>query len=445
MSSFFEALCLADMEKMHSAMIAWMLSDSCTVFSKADRSKMLCSLFGEEPRVFEEIDTYTEWKSIDVIVFTKDVRNIWECWLLENKVKTSQHSDQLKKYESYSIKYFDRKGNPHIFELKNELSPMHFCLLSLIPEIPLGNAPWQNNLYSSLNEILNVIPVQANADKNEKVFVESYKKCINDLCDHLDRFKTSVINGQGLDYEFVFKNGGKKKDEKLPELRHMKNQGFNKNKPDNKTYITENSLETIFQKSYLTYLGQELQKKKTDISFYVTESHGNAQLCIRSENWKMDRERIDEHYKKYNKNSNAKKDPMPLEFSLSFQNGTLGIVFTGDYDNRGGYSAADIELIYGEGETPFSAEVLKQKLEGYEGAVSESHDDKKSGGKKKPRWAKNAEVAEVKEWYTMAPGEIIERFLEACEKVNVLVDNNYNTFKKKCERTFEITTTKDRT
>lgn len=416
MSSFFEALCLADMEKMHSAMIAWMLSDSCTVFSKTDRSKMLCSLFGEEPRVFEEIDTYTEWKSIDVIVFTKDVRNIWECWLLENKVKTSQHSDQLKKYESYSIKYLDREGNTQIFELKNDKSRMHFCLLSLIPEIPKGNASWKNSLYSSLNKILNVIPVQANADKNEKVFVESYKKCVNDLCDHLDRFMTSVINGQGSDYKFVFKNGGKKKDEKLPALR----QGVDRSADE--IYIIENSLETIFQKCYLTYLGQELCRKTNGISFFVTESRGNAQLCINSDNWVMDRGKID-HYKK----PVSDKKAMNLEFSLSLQDGTLGVAFTGDYDNRGGYSTEDKELIYLSTDASFSKVILERNLEIFPGTIYESQEDNINGGKKKPRWAKNTKDDK---WYKKKPDDIIKCLQDACRKVDDLVNKHYSQYRK---------------
>lgn len=420
MSNFFEAICLADMEKMHSAMIAWMLSDSCTVFSKTDKSYMLCDLFGEKQRRFDEIETYTEWNSIDVVVFTRCGQK-WECWLLENKVKSSQHSDQLRKYESITIKYndllFESRLKPGSVT-EREWPYMHFCFLSLIYEEPLGDAPWHKCLYSQFEKILSKIQfnnIDSFDKQNEKVFVESYKNCIKELCEYLDEFMKKAKGGHASTYDYVFEKGGKKKNEKLPALRQKKDKSEEK-------YITENSLETVFQKCYLTYLALELKKIKEDINFFVTESHGNAHLCINSESWKMDRDKI-EHYRGYTKNSKAKKDPMDLEFSLSFQNGTLGIVFTGDYDGRGGYSDVDKKLIYGEKKSPFYWESLDGILNhlDFEGKPSESKN------KNKPRWAKNAKIDK---WYTNTPNEIIDRFQKVCETVDKLVNTSYSQFKK---------------
>ena len=48
MKNFFNAIGLADMEKVHSAMIAWMFSSDCTALSQEDKSRALNSLFDSQ-------------------------------------------------------------------------------------------------------------------------------------------------------------------------------------------------------------------------------------------------------------------------------------------------------------------------------------------------------------------------------------------------------------
>ena len=60
-SNFFDAIGVADMEKVHSAVIGWMLSDNCTAFGEVEngrkiRSALLQKIFGiSEPLEVDSI------------------------------------------------------------------------------------------------------------------------------------------------------------------------------------------------------------------------------------------------------------------------------------------------------------------------------------------------------------------------------------------------------
>ena len=47
--SFFDRIGVADMEKVHSAVIGWIFSDDCKAFTNQQKSVLLCSLFDVSP------------------------------------------------------------------------------------------------------------------------------------------------------------------------------------------------------------------------------------------------------------------------------------------------------------------------------------------------------------------------------------------------------------
>lgn len=97
--NFFDLLALADVERVHSAVIGWLLSDECEALTKEERSAVLNSLFGRnDDVVYETIEVRLEWKHIDILWLTKSKSQGKECWVLENKVKSSQHGNQLDDY-----------------------------------------------------------------------------------------------------------------------------------------------------------------------------------------------------------------------------------------------------------------------------------------------------------------------------------------------------------
>ena len=107
MKNFFNAIGMADMEKVHSAMIAWILDDendqslinnngqaisSFSTLPIKERSSLLCNLFSISPtKDFQSIKTHVEWNDIDIMIETKDTNGINEIWVIENKLKSQEH------------------------------------------------------------------------------------------------------------------------------------------------------------------------------------------------------------------------------------------------------------------------------------------------------------------------------------------------------------------
>ena len=131
--SFFDKIGIADMEKVHSAVIGWLFSDECCALNKQQKSELLCSLFNVRPvQSFNSFEVKVEYHDIDILIITDNNT----CWVIENKVKSSQHSNQLDKY--YDI----IKGNPVKIGRENQSIQdyMHlkayYCFLTLVGEKP---------------------------------------------------------------------------------------------------------------------------------------------------------------------------------------------------------------------------------------------------------------------------------------------------------------------
>ena len=100
------------------------------------------------------------------------------------------------------------------------------------------------------------LALQNNVDA---IILNEYRKCITNLANALDDFLQNHRN-----YPNVFIDGAKKKGQKP--------------KPEGEgsyvSYISENGLETIFQKCFLSYLNS--QTKFFQNEFNIKESHGTA-------------------------------------------------------------------------------------------------------------------------------------------------------------------------
>lgn len=285
-SNFFDAIGVADMEKVHSAVIGWMLSDKCEAFDIDTRSKLLQQIFGIEgdQEVFDKIDSFIEWKNIDIlIVTTKGDQK--KCWVIENKIKSSQHSDQLNRYVKIlncpyllsSIKYttfFDPKTNQaeqleewKITEANNPywaVKDKAFCFLTLINEKPIssGDVEWKSTQYSKLSRYLEFALRNANHNSKEYPIIEEYQRCIHELSEAIEDFLKDHTR-----YLNVFTDGNLPKEEKT----------F-KNYEGRAKYISENGLETIFQKCFLSHIIPRTKFGKAGVfnAIEISETHGTA-------------------------------------------------------------------------------------------------------------------------------------------------------------------------
>lgn len=232
--TFFDYLSMAHAERVHSQVLGWLLSLDEAILPEKQKSSFLNSLFGLDEE-FTEIEANTEVDSIDIIIET----NLGG-FLIENKLKSSEHSGQTKKYaERYPQykKYY----------------------LSLIGELPFHNE-WKAITYKHLRDSLNLITISKSF--RESYFLEDYQLTVNNLVTTYEAF---LLNPSA--YPNVFSDGAKTKSQKKP--CEDKDSIYN--------YIRVNQLETIFQKAYL----HEIMRKIDFDNYYeVNESHGNALLQV---------------------------------------------------------------------------------------------------------------------------------------------------------------------
>ena len=244
--SFFDKIGVADMEKVHSAVISWMFSDDCCALNKQQKSELLCSLFNvRSVQAFNSFEVKVEHHDIDILIITDNDT----CWVIENKVKSSQHSNQLDKYYDIINGIPVKTGRKtHIIEDYKALNK-HFCYLTLVNEQPQYiNNVWVNTTYKDFSKALKDALFNVNPN-DDYIILKEYLCCITNLAKALDDF---INNHQ--QYPEVFVNGANKK----------KNTG---------KFVAGKGLETIFQKCFLSHIIDKTQNYR---DFDISETHGIA-------------------------------------------------------------------------------------------------------------------------------------------------------------------------
>lgn len=256
------------MEKVHSAIMGWLFSDDCQALDIIQKSELLCKLFRVESiEVFQTIRTEVEHHNIDVIILTDEGTPNAACWVIENKIKSSQHSKQLDKYVGIVNGEEVTIGRSKYTVKDYESFKKYYCLLTLVDEKARCKKPlWNNATYKEFSQLLCAMTLDTNPDG---VILSEYRQCITNLSKALDDF---LCNHQA--YDNVFTDGSKKKGSK------SKVGTFGKYSD----YVANNNLETIFQKCLLSHINQQSQKWKYD--WGISETHGIAliEYGIKEEN-----------------------------------------------------------------------------------------------------------------------------------------------------------------
>lgn len=254
--TFFDYIGVADMERIHSATIAWIVSDSCEALSVASRTKILNTLFGTEKNNIKSIKACTEYKHIDIAFTTTDTDSREELWLLENKIKASLRENQL---EGYTKEIEKDAENDHI---KRKANCAILSLLGVFPQDKTGK--WYLADYRQLAETLKAVcQGSTEGNPNQLVIIKEYLKCITNLESALSEFITNPHK-----YPKVFIDGDKAKAEKT----------YQEDDGKIMSYISKNSLETLFQKLYFTNILASIKSWNiTDFnSCHIGETRGNA-------------------------------------------------------------------------------------------------------------------------------------------------------------------------
>lgn len=255
MKNFFNAIGVADMEKVHSAMFAWILdNENDTAFSAnqggvnslfstfpiAERSKLLCGMFGLLPeRQFKSIKTHVEWNDIDIMIETEEGNGQKEIWVIENKLKSQEHksnvsSDEKQKWNINADEIWQTEKYEHIICDNFPNDSHHYLLLSLGRDVANSSSRcWKSYTYSELKDLLSYM------NPKSFVLIKEYTDAISKMTEELKTFLTSGNNISK--YPHVF--------QKL-----TKSEASNANITPEEKYIVENRLETIFQKQFLAMI-----------------------------------------------------------------------------------------------------------------------------------------------------------------------------------------------
>ena len=268
---FFNRIGVADMERVHSAVIGWMLSNDCKALTPQQKSELLCGLFDVKPiRQFGTFRVEVEHHNIDLVIITDENTSNATCWVIENKIKSSQHSNQLDKYvdivqgKQVKIGRITHKITDYVNMAQ------HFCFLTLIGEDPQCSrrVVWEKKTYDDLGGLLNNYSLSHNSS-TDAVILNEYLECIKNLTDAINDFLSNHQN-----YPNVFIDGVRQKNPKIKT-----------NGQANGTYadfIAENGLETIFQKCFLSHIMKKTNYFKT--GFSILETHGTA--LAENKKWK---------------------------------------------------------------------------------------------------------------------------------------------------------------
>jgi hypothetical protein len=231
--TFFEYLGIADMERIHSQILAWIFSSDFSALTERQKIELLEKIFDLKHVVrIEKI--LTETHRIDIIIETDS-----DLIIIENKIKSSQHSDQLFRY----VEHFK----------KTHVIPPKFYFLTLVEET-VKDSNWKRISYQHIYNCLSQLEL---LDKPHSIIFEEYRAYLGKLNSLLFEFKMNTSK-----YDMVFLDGKKRKEDKV---------NF-EYKNEYEKFIADNQLETILQKSFLTSLSQRI----TNVNSFVMDTRGDA-------------------------------------------------------------------------------------------------------------------------------------------------------------------------
>ncbi len=298
---FFEHLNIAGAERIHSQMIAWFLSEESSPLDEDAKNKFLSELIGATVN-YQKINTMTEALNIDIIILADDK----DLYAIENKLKSSEHSEQLEKYSGKLEAAIVDKNSPFFnCAIKNKF------FLTLIGE-KASESGWKNITYQNLLDAAQGISSLPNG--NDQI-ITAYQQTLEYLIGIRDMFLSDHTK-----FPSVFTDGKKKKSEKKASYNELSGAA---------KYISDCQLETIFQKQFFHNIVEQLNW--TSENAHIGETWGSALFYIDFE--EKDVPSIEIENRKY-------------LFSFEVQGSAAKLSFHVDFDE---YSGSKKEWIGGAG------------------------------------------------------------------------------------------------
>ena len=237
--NFFEVIGMADVERVHSQMLAWVFD--AHVLTSAQKSEVLAELTGR-PIKCDEYRVSTEHDHIDVLIETESA-----IIAIENKIKITEHDQQLTRYQR---------------SLEHHALPQHFVYLSLLPE-SVTNSMWIPKTYAELHSELSRHAFTSPSNFDEHIFNE-YVQAVGHLAavvKAFDQDHTQFLN--------VFTDGRLTKRDKRVRVSAYTNL---------QNYVRANQLETTLQRHFIARIRDRVVP--ASVTSRIEETHGAAFLHI---------------------------------------------------------------------------------------------------------------------------------------------------------------------
>lgn len=118
--NFFRILKISKAEIRHSNFLSWLLNpyESHNLREAFLKRFLLDISIDLDLSSFENIEIRREWKNIDILIITDEI-----VVCIENKVESSEHSDQLSRYKKIIKENFPDKKNVFVYLTANQTTP----------------------------------------------------------------------------------------------------------------------------------------------------------------------------------------------------------------------------------------------------------------------------------------------------------------------------------
>jgi hypothetical protein len=237
--NFFEVIGMADVERVHSQMLAWIFE--ADVLTAEQKSEILTELTGQAGE-YAVAEVSTEHNHIDILIETES-----SIIAIENKIKIAEHDEQLTRYQQ---------------ALEQTELPRRFIYLSLRPEV-LTNPNWIARTYGELHSALLHHQFASPSSFDEHAFNE-YVHAVGNLANVLAAFDQDHSR-----FPNVFTDGSRTKRDK-----HVLASKYT----DQQNYVRENQLETVLQRHFLARIRSRVVPSSAKSS--IGETHGVAFLQV---------------------------------------------------------------------------------------------------------------------------------------------------------------------
>lgn len=238
--NLFEMLSNADQERIHTQTIAWLLNPADSPLNDGQIERLYANLFGNKAKIKinQDLEVSTEYDHIDLVI--QDSANIIA---IENKLKSQQSEDQLKKY-SEKLKQINKSG---------KIITRFFLTFS--DEISQSE-DWVNLEYKAIHNSI------ASLESNN-IYVKDYQTLLKRMLEAKDYFLSD-----GCDRFEVMRRSGLPTNKRFADLIKSDNEHIK--------YICNNKLERLFIEMYYRKIMSKLGVEK----WKVEESHGNALIQV---------------------------------------------------------------------------------------------------------------------------------------------------------------------